>query len=69
MTSRTSRTTPTTTRSERSSFKIWIDYLLWNNWWSNQIVEDETWESISIYADSWYTQIDNSTSRTARTPI
>lgn len=60
----------TTNRDKaRTSFTTWIDYLFWNNWGVNQIVEDENGEAISIYADSGYEEIANNTDRTQRTPI
>lgn len=68
-TSRNRKWTVSTNWNIRESFTIWIDYLFGNNWWTNQIVEDETGEEISIYANSGYESIQNDTQRTKRTSI
>lgn len=68
-TERTGRTKPSTTWSARPKFTKWIDYLFWNNQWTNAIVQDENWENISIFADSWYELIDSWTEYTTRTKI
>jgi len=62
-------TTPTTTRTGRPKSTIWIDYLYGNNWWVSANVEDENWDAISIYADSWYEEIYNGTVWTERASI
>lgn len=68
-TTRTNRTPPTTSWTGRPSFLIRVDYLYGNNGWVSAIVQDENGDSISIYADSGYEQVDNGTERTARQSI
>lgn len=69
-TTRTKRTPSTVgTWTIRPKPIKWLDYLYWNNNWIFAIIQDENWENISIYANSWYEQVNDWTIRTRRTPV
>lgn len=48
---------------------VWIDYLYGDNQWVSAIVEDQDWNDISIYANSWYEQVGFWTQWTKRSSI
>ena len=58
--------TLSTDYSSRPKNTLWIDYLLDHLW--NRI-QDEEWDDIIIYSDSWYEEINSWTQRTWRTQI
>lgn len=69
-TTRTKRTPEgETTWTARPKQTKWLDYLYGNNQWIMWIIQDETWENISIYADSWYEEVESGTIWTKRIPI
>lgn len=69
-TTRTGRTPiDNTTWTSRPRMTKWLDYLFGNNQWVSATIQDENWEGISIYADSWYEEVPSWTIRTKRTPI
>jgi hypothetical protein len=65
----TPRTRPTTTYTARPRLTKWIDYLFGDNQGVEAIVQDQDWNDISIFADTWYEQVTSWASRTGRTRI
>jgi hypothetical protein len=66
-TTRTNRTpSVNTTWTARPKRTKWLDYLYGDNQWFMWNIQNETWEDIVIYTDSWYKEIETGTTWTAR---
>ena len=69
-TSRTKRTPEAVpTWTIRPTPTKWLDYLYGNNQGVFGVVQDENWEDISIFANSWYEEVPSWTIWTKRTAI